>query len=358
MGVMWAETSAAHPHPYGIAKPRLATLRAAVAAAVRFSPRRAVYSMYSPLRALLSMTAVLLGLNKREARKRLRGWKDVCTTAGPPEHVHWVPIKARQASLAPYMCSRVPATQVFSDANKWCEELTACMADAALAVASGNFIDGLISPAQPVAKEALKSSSEISDASAGTDMSGTSQSCIAAGNFYQNRFRASWNNSGTPVSGLLRITGDDCFELTVANLDSIKGGSEGIVSLRCSFDTEPVPGKAGYMRLALRQTQGAVTLEYDSSIFECRQNFMLSCLKRAPGALLSAFNIEVDTKSNTFYCGPRAAVLKMCWQNPVTLAFTEESKIWRLDDPASLPEETNADAEPLAAASEMSLAFA
>jgi len=154
---------------------------------------------------------------------------------------------------------------------------------------------------------------------------------VIPGALYQNDYMSLWNDSNDPVSAVLRVTGPDQFELTVSQLDSLGGKSEGWIKLRSGFTMHEIPDQPQKKRLQLHHVRDVKTIDYDETLFERRANLMLGILKRCTWILMGAFYLELDLQKNQVICGPKATLLKPFWETTVALVQTTEENMWRFN---------------------------
>jgi len=173
---------------------------------------------------------------------------------------------------------------------------------------------------------------EAADEAPGTTSG--ARSFLKAGAVYQNEYMTLWNAHGVPISVTLRVKSGDRFELKVEHLNSVNGGSKAWFALQGGFRMEPLPGpagQAGRKRLVPEPDggAGANALVFDETLLDRASAFAYKCLQRmGGGGLLGATELEADTLQDAVLVTPKAAVVRMLWDETVALRLTSEDKLW------------------------------
>lgn len=170
---------------------------------------------------------------------------------------------------------------------------------------------------------------EAAEAGAGGAGEEAPRSFLAPGSLYQNAKMTLWNVNGVPISVTMRVRDGDGFELSIRNLNSVGGGHAAWLALRGLFYTVPLQGAPGHVRLVPEVEAGTEALNYDASLFDGATAFGLRCLTHVGSAgLLHAVDLKVDTSEDAIHVTPKAAALRVLWNQPVTLRLTSEEELW------------------------------
>jgi len=158
------------------------------------------------------------------------------------------------------------------------------------------------------------------------------RSFLKAGAVYQNGYMSLWNAHGVPISVTLRVMSGDRFELKVEHLNSVNGGSKAWFAMNGGFRMESLPGaagQAGRKRLVPVPDGGANALVFDATLLDRASAFAYKCLQRmGGGGLLGATDLEADTLQDAVLVTPKAAVVRMLWDEEVALRLTSEANLW------------------------------
>jgi len=127
----------------------------------------------------------------------------------------------------------------------------------------------------------------------------------------------------------MRMFDSNQFQLEVRHLDSKGATSEGWIVFKGSCDFEPISGKPDCLRILLKSDDPSNSFTYDEKLFTRGVNFGLSCFKRVASAILKAFNLELDVKTDVITVSPASSVLKMFWETSVGLFPTAEGSLWK-----------------------------